>query len=268
MWNSLTENEKNYGMKWAKQRIDDRLNGSIDDLPVVDKENFAFSAKETAKRRDNIIVDMILKKYKKIKRIPNNVSPHQLKKEGIVYAFTESGSIGQEYPALGIQVITAGVNPYSKFDFCWNPKNAEEFDQIVFDLKNRPFKNNLNELYEFYALRYLYYDWNWVPARSTFFKNRILEMDSNELISSGFSGGTWLYAEYLKECDERTHEKTIKRVEYLMNRADEWRPDVLYKRNIRIRILVYKLVLVISELSHDVLKFTIRYLSFKFLCTL
>ncbi len=55
-WESLSEEEKEYGLKWAKKRLEDRLNGSIKDIPYMAGRN-VFACKERKKQlrdSDNI----------------------------------------------------------------------------------------------------------------------------------------------------------------------------------------------------------------------
>lgn len=184
----------------------------------------------SSQRRDFIIIDMLLKKYSQIKKIPGNVSPIQLKEEGIDYALTVYGSIGHEYPEIGIQVINAGNNPHSAFNFTWNPKTKEEYDYLIMNLDKLKKKVDKEGLYQFYSLNYLFYDWDYIPYRSLFFKNPVLAMDRLELESHGKRFGTWLYKEYMKEWTKKRHENILIQMENIFEKLDNWRPNVLYKK--------------------------------------
>ena len=86
------------------------------------------------------------------------MSPFQLKEEGISYALTIHGSIGYEYPMLGINVINAGNNPHIAFDFDINPKTIEEYDEVIFNLEKVNKKIDINEIYMFYLIHFGYYE--------------------------------------------------------------------------------------------------------------
>ena len=58
-----------------------------------------------SKERDHAFIKEFLAKYPRIKMIPMWTSPKQLRDEGIKFAFTMHGTLGHEYPALGIQVV-------------------------------------------------------------------------------------------------------------------------------------------------------------------
>lgn len=181
-------------------------------------------------RRDFIIINMILNKYPNIKKIPENVSPVQLRDEGMAYALTVYGSIGHEYPEIGIQVINAGLNPHSAFDFTWNPKTKEEYDDLIMNLDKLKPKQDREGLYQFYSLNYLYYDWEYIPWRSLLFKNPLLGMDRFGLEAEGLSPGTWVYEEYMKEWTKERHEEILSQLDGIFKKLDEWSPKVLYKR--------------------------------------
>ena len=186
----------------------------------------------SAVRRDFIIIDRLLDKYPKIKKIPADVSPVQLREEGAEYALTVQGTIGHEYPAIGLQVINAGENPHSCFDFTWNPKTKEEYDNLIFHLDELEPKMNLEELYKFYCLNYLYYNWDYVPYRKLFFKNSDLAMNRLELEAVGKSLGTWKYEAYRKEWTEKDHNRLLFELPKIFSKLDQWRPDILYKKRI------------------------------------
>ncbi len=296
MWNQLTEEEQVYGIEWAKDHINKRLQGSIEEVFYTNKNNFTFAEKikeervleennkikiiicphifeedcywcgeqifdnnyfswlchlgelsektpnydwylkmhPFAQRRDMIIIDMLLKKYTKIKKIPSDISPIQLKKEGADFALTVYGTIGHEYPEIGIQVINAGINPHCSFDFNWNPKTKEEYDDLILNLGNLDKKSDEEGLYQFYSLNYLFYNWEYIPYRSIFFDDPFLAMDGLELKANGKKLGTWKYKEYIKEWNEEKHKKILLQLEDVFQKLDKWEPNILYKKEERI----------------------------------
>lgn len=189
----------------------------------------------SSSKRDFVIIDMILKKYPKIKKIPSHVSPMQLREEGVEYALTVYGSIGHEYPAIGIQVINAGLNPHSSFDFTWNPTTKEEYDDLIFHLGDLKKKEDIEGLYQFYSMNYLFYNWNYIPWRKIFFENPLLGMDRIELEAIGKTIGTWKYKEYMKEWTKERHEMILGQLEDIFRKLDEWRPDILYKKKVDVK---------------------------------
>lgn len=182
------------------------------------------------RRRDFIIWDMITNKYPKIKRIPAAVSPYQLRDEGVKYALTVCGTIGQEYPAIGIQVINAGRNPYDCFDFTWNPRSKEEYDELIMSLRTLKPKEDMEGLYRFYCIRYLYYEWAEDMFNDFFSDFPCLQIDRliAELMDKEL--GTWLYEEFMKEWTLEKHQKIVDGVEGMLQKMDNRRLDVLYRK--------------------------------------
>lgn len=185
-----------------------------------------------AKRRDLIIFENYIKRYPKIKMLPMHISPLQLKEEGAAFALTVCGTIGHEYPAIGIQVINAGINPHSAFDFTWNPKTKEEYDELLLNLDKLEPKNNLEELYQFYSMHYLFYDREYPSYRKLFFENPYIPMFKEELAAYGKEPGTWKYEEYMKEWTPERHRWLLDQMADIFQKMDEWRPDVFYRRPI------------------------------------
>lgn len=182
-----------------------------------------------ARRRDLMILENYVKRYPKIKLLPMNISPMQLKNEGADFALTVCGTIGHEYPAIGIQVINAGKNPHSAFDFTWNPSTKEEYDELIMNLDKVKKKDNLEELYQFYSMHYLYYDKEYIPYRKIFYKNPLLPMCKEELEVFDKELGTWKYDEYMKEWSIQRHENLVNEMEQIFRKMDEWKPDVFYR---------------------------------------
>ena len=93
-------------------------------------------------------------------------------------------------------------------------------------------KLDVEELYQFYSLYYLFYDWKYVPYIELFFKNPLLSIDSTEMKTEGKKLSTWLYREYMNEWTKEKHYDTINQLEGIFIKLDTWRPDILYKNQI------------------------------------
>ncbi len=220
---------------WCGEQIFDNNNFSwlchLGELSEITPEyDWYLKMHPAAKRRDFIIIDMILKKYTKIKKIASDVSPFQMKEEGADFALTVCGTIGHEYPEIGIQVINAGINPHTSFEFTWNPKTKEEYDDLILHLDRLEKKVDETELYQFYSLNYLFYNWEYVSYRTLFFENPLLAMSSLELQMYGKKLGTWKYEEYMKEWTQEKHEKILSQLGEVFQKLDEWKPDILYRK--------------------------------------
>lgn len=98
----------------------------------------------------------ILSEFPRITLIPHNTSHHQLVNEGIDFVLTVYGTVGEEYPALGVQVINASYNPRAAYDFNWHPKSREEYEYYLLNLDKLNKEICLDELYEFYYLHHYY----------------------------------------------------------------------------------------------------------------
>ena len=179
---------------WSdNQLFDDNYMSWLDHLghlsEITPDYDWYLKIHPTATKRDFMILDNYFSKYKKIKRIEARVSPIQMKNEGIQYAFTICGTISYEYPLIGIEVINAGINPSSSFDYAWNPKTKKEFDELVMNLKNKPVKNNVVELYESYSLMYLFCKTELYSSKNFFSTNPFVSMDKDSLKQMGKDRG-------------------------------------------------------------------------------
>jgi hypothetical protein len=106
------------------------------------------------------VVESIVGKSGRITVLPFGASHHQLAAEGIGYALTAYGSIGHEYPLLGVQVINAGYNPHIAYDFNWHPGSREEYERFLLNIgaEGKPMDKpiNVDEVHEFYFMHYYY----------------------------------------------------------------------------------------------------------------
>lgn len=98
----------------------------------------------------------ILKNTNKIKLIPAETPHSQLIEEGISVALTLYGSVGHEYPLLGIDVVTCGYNPRAAYDFNWKAKNIEEYENLLLNLHTLKKDIDVNDVYEFYYMNNYY----------------------------------------------------------------------------------------------------------------
>jgi hypothetical protein len=191
-----------------------------------------------SRRRDVMIIENYVKRYPKIKILPLDISPIQLKEEGADFALTVHGTIGHEYPAIGIQVINAGNNPHIAFDFTWNPKTKEEYDHLIMNLSDLEPKDNMEELYQFYSMHYLFYDREYIPYTTMFYDNPLLPLCMGELEVYGKELGTWKYEEYMKEWTVDRHMKLWDEIEDLFQKMDCWKPNIFYRKNIEIDYMI------------------------------
>jgi hypothetical protein len=114
-----------------------------------------------------IYLENFCKKYNKIKLLPSTISHHKIIKEGIDVALTCYGTIGWEYPFLGVPVILASTNhPYVNYKFNIQPRNLNEYDRILKSLDrnfiNEHQKINKKEIFEYYFMNYLYRKKSWL----------------------------------------------------------------------------------------------------------
>ena len=109
------------------------------------------------------LVEDFFKPHSKFKLLPSDSSHLQLVEEGIDFALTMYGTIGFEYAAMNKPVINASLNnPHIAYDFNINPKSREEFRDILMNLKDVKHKINVDDVYEYYYMKHLVYNCNWL----------------------------------------------------------------------------------------------------------
>lgn len=172
-----------------------------------------------------------LKRYPRIKLLPKYVSPFQLKEEGMKYALTIHGSIGYEYPMIGINVINAGNNPHIAYGFNINPKSIEEYDNILCNLENLDHKVDMNEIYEFYAIHFGYYQHRELMINKIFYKDERLQ-EIRGLTCSKTKRNTELFKYWLEEIDEERHKELEELIEKLFQQIDNYKDIVFHKKKL------------------------------------
>ena len=161
----------------------------------------------------NRIIKKIIKKYPKIKLIPNHYSHKQLMKEKINYVLTCYGSVAMEYAHYKIPVINASNNnPHIKYNFNYNPKNLGEYKYLIKNLKklkNKKLNFSKNKIFEYYFMRHIFTDKSW------------LFDDLGEMIKSvgGFDGQftVKLYNYWMRKFSKEKHNKIIMSINRFLN---------------------------------------------------
>ena len=77
----------------------------------------------------------IIKVNENIKIFPKNFNS-MLLKDIANCALTSQGSVGIEYPCFGIPVITAGDSFYDDLGFSYNPKNKDQYFNLITNMSN------------------------------------------------------------------------------------------------------------------------------------
>ena len=114
----------------------------------------------------NNIIEKIVKKYPKIKLLPNEYSHKQIIDEKIDFVLTCYGSVGVEYPYFNIPVINSSINnPHINYRFNIQPKTKKEYKDYLNNLsriKKKKLKFSKKEIYEYYFMRHIYTNKNWL----------------------------------------------------------------------------------------------------------
>ena len=166
----------------------------------------------------NNILKKIVVKYPKLKLLPNNYSHKQIISEGIDFALTCYGSIGMEYAYFKIPVINASYNnPHNSYKFNINPRSVKHYKNILLNIKNyKIFKNKINreEVIQYYFMRHLYLDKNW-----------LIEDLSKMLKYVGGYDNQWssnFYEYWLNYINKPKHEKIKKTLSKFIKSSDNY----------------------------------------------
>ena len=154
----------------------------------------------------NKYINDIIKKFPKIKLLPNTYSHHQIIKEKVDFALTCYGSVGVEYPYFNISTINASKNnPHINYKFNYHPKTKKEYESLIKNLhkikKAKKVNFSKSEIHEYYFMRHIYMDKNW------------LFDDLQEMINfvGGYDGQfkPRLYKYWIKKFSDEKHNRII-----------------------------------------------------------
>ena len=152
-----------------------------------------------------LLVENFFKPYPNFELLPSDSSHIQLVEEGIDFALTIWGTIGFEYAAMNKPVINASLNnPHIAYDFNINPKSREEYKNILMNLKDVNHKINLADVHEYYYMKHLHYNKNWL------FKN--YETFTSVFDSNMARTSSDVYSYWLNNWTEKRHEEILNAV--------------------------------------------------------
>jgi hypothetical protein len=152
-----------------------------------------------------LLVESFFKPYPNFKLLPSDSSHIQLIEEGIDFALTIWGTIGFEYAAMNKPVINASLNnPHAAYNFNINPKSKEEYKNILMNLKDVNHKINVDDVYEYYYMKHLHYNKNWLFKN---YENYTSFFNSN---MKRTSSDVYLY--WLNSWTEERHEEILNSV--------------------------------------------------------
>ena len=107
------------------------------------------------------VVKKLIKKYKNIILLPQNITHNEIVRNKIDAVFTVNGTVGLDYSLLNTPVINASLNnPHINFKFNFHPKSKNELGMIIkkFNYKK---KISFDEIYNFYAIKNVFFSKNW-----------------------------------------------------------------------------------------------------------
>lgn len=173
--------------------------------------------------RGNRLIEEFLKKHPKLTLLPARVSPIDLKNAEFDYALTIAGSIGHEYPLLGIDVINAGSNPHMSFDFNVNPDSKEKYREILLNISDYSALDRKEDIYKYYCVYYLYYQ------RNDFSEGIRAAFDYIDFYKRDRENS--IYKAYLDNINPHREEKVLEMVGKVLDDMDERQSGVFYKKS-------------------------------------
>lgn len=106
----------------------------------------------------------LTKEFKNVRILNQNITLNELAKNKVDAIFTVNGTIGMDCAEINLPVInSSNNNPHINYSFNIHPKNLKELENVIFnfDRIRKNFKINKNEIYEYYAMKNIFFSKNW-----------------------------------------------------------------------------------------------------------
>jgi hypothetical protein len=158
-------------------------------------------AADTAK-----VIAQIAADFPRFTMVPSDTSHHQLADEGIDWVLTAYGTVGEEYPALGVPVINAGYNPRAAYSFNLHPRTVPEYEQILLNLPRTPAPPMVpEELHEFHYMNHYH------VAEDDFFFPSYKQMVQD--LAGYQRGGPAVYDYFLDRLTPARHRRIVEQLD-------------------------------------------------------
>ena len=180
---------------------------------------------DESKQTIEVIRDLI-NKYPKLQWVDQNIPHQQLIDEGIRVVLTVYGTVGCEYPLLGIPVINAGYNPHIAYNFNLHPKTIQEYDSILYHLDEVNLDFSIEEIYAFYFMHHIFGLDN-SPYR---YRDDLVVPSIRELnqMTANDDTSSLAYHLFLQSFTQEWHIETINKVKEYIRFMDEFTWDNVY----------------------------------------
>jgi hypothetical protein len=128
---------------------------------IMERCDYDWLVKLHPDQRDNRLgvrtaIELLFQSRPEARILPEEVGHRQLLASGIDLALTVYGTIGFEYPAAGVPVLTAGpLNPHRPYSYCLHAETLEEYDRYLMDPASWRYAIPREEIWEYVAMHYL-----------------------------------------------------------------------------------------------------------------
>lgn len=158
-------------------------------------------------------------RYPQIRIINPDTDHRDLVRKGLKYCLTVHGHIAHELPSLGVAVINASANhPHQDYNFSFTPRDLESYREIIRNLDEFHYEPNLEDLYEFYFMHYVYNLLSWcIPDYAEFVKDLggRRDLDTNRVFSWFFNASN----KYDLDCLKHAVAKFLNGPEFILGRS-------------------------------------------------
>jgi hypothetical protein len=159
------------------------------------------------------IVNEVVSDFRRMTVVPHETSHHQLAKEGIDVVLTGYGTVGHEYPLMGVPVVNAGYNPRVAYGFNVHPTTVAEYEQTLLSLHSLHLDVDVNEVYEFYFMHH-----NFTLTDDLIFpsyRRMLSDLSFQERV------GPAIYEYFLDGLTESKHREIIERIQRFIDSGSD-----------------------------------------------
>jgi len=128
-------------------------------IKLILKNNLNIGIKPHPNQRPESrkIVNKLKSKYPTIIFIDEKISNKSIFDSGIRFGVSVHGSVLSELAYHNIKPISCGDNPASSFDYIYEAKSKNEYDNFILNHENLPLKKNIKKrIGEFYYMNHVY----------------------------------------------------------------------------------------------------------------